>query len=198
MPVGRGRRGVRAEAAADPVEGDGDVLVLVGVDADDDVGPLEVETGHEGRGLDGRPRAPPGGQDCDEISGRDQAPIKSQRRRAGGQKDPRARRPTRQRKDTSVNQKWGQAVPPEGARDRASARSQSSVRCSMPSSFGSFLHDMAQLLARFQQNVVFIKALQSRASSNRRSTPNTRHQPRRDRWQGTRFGRRLRRTAGGR
>lgn len=46
MAVGRGRRGVRAEAAADPVEGDGDVLVLVGVDADDDVGPLEVEAGH--------------------------------------------------------------------------------------------------------------------------------------------------------
>lgn len=44
--------------------------------------------------------------------------MRSQRGRAGDPTIPRARRPTRQRKDTAVNQKWGQTAPPEGAQDR--------------------------------------------------------------------------------
>jgi hypothetical protein len=43
--VGRVDRPI-VEVAAEPVEGDGDVLVLVGVDADDDVGACERDAGH--------------------------------------------------------------------------------------------------------------------------------------------------------
>ncbi len=65
---GRGQH-VRAELSADAVEGDGDVLVLVGVNADHDVGPLEVQAGHEGhRAVRRRPSTRTGGQDCEEIS----------------------------------------------------------------------------------------------------------------------------------
>ena len=44
--VGRDDRSI-VESAAQPVEGNGDMLVLVGVDADDDIGPFERDAGHD-------------------------------------------------------------------------------------------------------------------------------------------------------